>query len=240
MKSNSLYRLGGICSILLGISYLVVGVTEVLTPAFMDGAPSLVRPIMHWDEYKGIILTNWWGLLLGAVLALAVVPAVSRSVVHLDEGWVRWAGTLATIGFAATILDNYAAIVTTDAIYNAYSTGTASMRMALTAPGLGQAVDPRGWLAFGGAGIWLLTCSVLALRGRAWPRGLAILGIVGSGVYFMALASNAIPNMVVAGAINTVAGVAALLGPVFYIWLGLFLRSSDQPQAVALRPVEQL
>jgi hypothetical protein len=41
---------------------------------------------MYYQENKIMLLTNWWALLLGAVLALAVIPAVSQTVQHLNEG----------------------------------------------------------------------------------------------------------------------------------------------------------
>ena len=113
------------------------------------------------------------------------------------------------------------------------------MRAALTAPGLGQTIDLQGWLAYGAVGAWLLVCSLLALRGKAWPAGLAVLGIIGAGVYFLALAAMVIPDMVISGAINIVAGIGGVLGPIFYIWLGLFLRRSSIPELKALHPAEQ-
>ena len=71
----------------------------------------------------------------------------------LNEGWVRWTGALATLGFAVTILDNYWAIVTTSA-------------------GAAQFIDTQGWLGYGvwPPGYWGV--SLLALRGRVWPTGL--------------------------------------------------------------------
>lgn len=76
MKDNSLYKLGSVCAILLGISYLVVGITGVLTPPKLSGVPDAQSPFIYWGANKGIVLTNWWALLLGAVFALAVIPAV--------------------------------------------------------------------------------------------------------------------------------------------------------------------
>jgi hypothetical protein len=86
MKDNSLYKLGSISSILLGLSYLVVGITGVLIPSILNGVPNAQSPFMYYQENKIMLLTNWWALLLGAVLALAVIPAVSQTVQHLNEG----------------------------------------------------------------------------------------------------------------------------------------------------------
>jgi len=107
MKDNSLYKLGGIASILVGISYVVVGITSVLTPPSVAGVPDVQSPFTYWEENKLLILTGWWALLIGAVFALAMIPAISATVQHLNAGWVRWTSTLATIAFAVVILDNY-------------------------------------------------------------------------------------------------------------------------------------
>ena len=107
MKDNSLHKLGGFASMLLGISYLVVMITGAFLPSILSGVPNAQSPFMYYEANKIMLLTNWWALLFGAVFALAVIPAVSATVQHLNEGWVRWTGTLATLAFAVVILDNY-------------------------------------------------------------------------------------------------------------------------------------
>ena len=39
MKDNSLYKLGGFASIIVGISYVVIGITTVLLPFNLSGIP---------------------------------------------------------------------------------------------------------------------------------------------------------------------------------------------------------
>ena len=224
MKDNSLYKLGGFASILLGISYLVVGITGALLPPILSGVPIAQSPFMYYEQNKIMLLTNWWALLLGAVFALAVIPAVSATVQHLNEGWVRWTSTLATLAFAVVILDNYWSIVYTTARAHAYVTGTEAMRAALSLPGAPQWIDVQGWLAYGAVGLWALVISVLALRGKAWPKGLAYLGIVGAFIYFLALTASVIPDLVVSGAGTATAGIGAVFAPIWFTWMGIFLR----------------
>lgn len=231
MKDNSLYKLGSICSILLGISYLVVGITGALIPPKLSGVPDVQSPFMYWEQNKVMVLTNWWALLLGAVFALAMIPAVSKTVQHLNEGWVRWTSTLATIAFAVVILDNYWSIVYTTARANAYMYGTAATRAALTVPGAPQWIDVQGWLAYGAVGFWVLVISVVALRGNAWPKGLAYLGIVGAFLYFLALAASVISDLVVSGTVTVVAGIAAVFAPIWFTWMGIHLRRVASQEA---------
>jgi hypothetical protein len=224
MKDNSLYRLGGIASILVGISYVIVGITTALTPPSVAGVPDVQIPLMYFEENKFIILTNWWALLLGAVFALAMIPAVSATVQPLNQGWVRWTSTLATIAFAVVIVDNYWPIVYTEAIANAYVTGSEATRAALTVPGAAQWIDVKGWLAYGAVGLWVLVCSILAARNNVWPKGLAYLGILAAFVYFLALAVTVIPSLFLSGAILFVGVIGAVLAPIWYGWMGIFLR----------------
>src|SRR5512136_923636 len=100
-------------------------------PPNIAGVPNAKLPIMYFEDNKLLLLTNWWALLIGAVFALAMIPAVAATVQHLNEGWVRWTSTLATIAFAVVILDNYWSIVYTDSIAKVYMTGTEATRAAL-------------------------------------------------------------------------------------------------------------
>jgi hypothetical protein len=224
MKANSLYKLGGIASILVGISYVVIGITSVLIPTKLGGVPDVQSPFMYWEANKTMLLTQWWTMLIGAVFALAVIPAVSATVQHLKEGWVRWTSTLATIAFAVVILDNYWSIVYTDARAQAYMTGSEAIRATLTVPGAPQSIDVQGWLAYGAVGIWLLVCSVLALRSQAWHKGLAYLGIFGAFLYFFAVAAQVIPDLVMSGAFVFAGILGAIFAPIWFTWMGIHLR----------------
>jgi hypothetical protein len=182
---------------------------------------------MYFEANKFMILTNWWALLLGAVFALAMIPAVSATVQHLNEGWVRWTSTLATIAFAVVILDNYWSIVYTEAIGKAYGTGTEAVREALTIPGAAQWIDVKGWLAYCAVGLWVLVCSILALRNNVWPKGLAYMGIFAALLYFLALASSVIPALTLSGAIIFVGILGAVFAPIWYGWIGLVVRRGN-------------
>jgi hypothetical protein len=123
-----------------------------------------------------------------------------------------WTSTLATIAFAVVIVDNYWPIVYTEA------------RAALSVPGSPQWIDVQGWLAYGAVGLWLLVISLLALRSNIWTRGLAYLGVFVAFIYFLALASSVFPALVLSGAILFVAGIAVVIAPIFFTWMGLYLR----------------
>ena len=223
MKDNSVYKLGSIASVIVGITYVVIGITGVLFPSNLGGVPNAQSPFMYWEANKTMLLTQWWAMFIGAVFALAMIPAVSATVQHLNEGWVRWTSTLAMIAFAVSMLDNYWSIVYTDARAHAFVTGNEAIRATLSVPGAPQVLDPQGWLANGTVGLWALVISVLALRNHTWPKGLAYLGIFGAFIYFLALPAQVIPDLVYSGAIVYIGVLGAVVAPIWFTWMGIYL-----------------
>lgn len=156
MKDNSLSKLGGACSILVGVSYLLLGVLVVfqlpeLRQAAMAG--NMGRYLELTAQRHGDIVSEGIVYIVGAALALAVVPAVSARLGTENEGWVRWVSTLAVIGFAVTLIGNLRAITLEPLRAAAYAAGDASTRAALAAsvPIRGD-LDPQTWLQFGAVG----------------------------------------------------------------------------------------
>jgi len=223
MKDNSLYKLGGIASVIVGISYVVIGITTVLLPPNLSGTPDAQSPFMYFEANRGLLMTNYWAFFIGAVFALAMIPAVSATVQHLNEGWVRWTSSLATLGFVAAIFDNYWAIVRTPARAAIYAVGSDAIRAALSIPGEPQVLDVQGWLASGGVGLWALVIGLLALRSKVFPKGLAYLWIFGAFAYFMALAASIVPALYLSGAVIVISGLGAILAPIGYGWMGIHL-----------------
>lgn len=223
MKDNSLYKLGSICSILVGLSYVVAGITTILMPPALTYQPDVQSPFMYFEANKAMLLTNYWALGLGAIFALAMIPAVSATVQHLNEGWVRWTSTLATFAFAVVFLDNYWAIVETPARAASYVSGNEAVRAALSVPGAPQYIDIQNWLGNGAVGVWVLVVGLLALHGKVWPKGLAYLWMVGAFAYFLSLASSIFPGLLLSGVGVFVSGIGAILGPIGYGWMGIHL-----------------
>jgi hypothetical protein len=223
MKDNSLYALGGFASIIVGISYVVIGITTVLLPPNLTGVPNAQSPFIYFEANRGLLLTNFWAFTIGAIFALAMIPAVSATVQHLNQGWVRWTSTLATLGFAVAILDNYWAIVETPARAAVYVAGTEAIRAALSVPGEPQYIDVQGWLGSGGVGLWALVIGLLALRNKAFPKGLAYLWIIGAFAYFTALAASIIPDLYLSGVVIVISGLGSILAPIGYGWMGIHL-----------------
>jgi hypothetical protein len=223
MKDNTLSKLGGTCSILLGISYVLVGISALLMPAAQKTG-TFEQLIVSITQNPTMILLNWWAKALGAVFALGAVAAISATVRAGNEGWVRWTSNLAIVGFAVTAIDNFRLQFLVPLRAAAYVAGDAMTKATIANNWRPLFLDPQGWLMFGAVGLWILVVSVLALRGGTWPKPLAYAGIVGAIAYWVEVASGVLQS----NTLNTIASVAAvILGPILFIWLGLRLRQAS-------------
>ncbi len=227
MKDNSLSKLGGTCSILLGISYVLVAVIYIVMPAEQQDAAGIAPGVFLESLAQNPTLYIVGGLVfaLGSLLGIAAVPAISESVRSVNEGWVSWTSTLAILGFAVNTIDSFRRMALDPARATAYMQGDAAIRAALTVPSALPALDPQAWLRLGAVGLWVLVVSLLALRGDIWPKPLTYLGIAVTIVYWLIVASNFLQ---IQSFTAIVAGLGlVILTPVWYIWLGLRLRQAS-------------
>jgi hypothetical protein len=82
-------------------------------------------------------------------------------------------------------------------------------------------LDPYGWITFGAIGTWLLAVNVLAMSRARWPRLLAYIGAVGGVAYWLIVGGTVLH---VDALVAMAAAAGALLGPIWFIWMGLVLR----------------
>jgi len=197
MQDLSIRRLGGNCAILIGISYIVFGVATLLDPAQNASA--------FWQTHiqsPTLFLIASWSIVIGAILALAVVPAVAQLLETTSLGWVSWLSKIAYLGFFVTALANVQA-TSIDVLYSS--------------------IDPQSWLVIGCVGLWVLGVNVLALRSGKWPKPLAYIGLVVAFMYGLALTGNVFEISIL---FTIAAGLGGIvLGPIWYIWLGRILRN---------------
>ncbi len=230
MKEHQpLSRLGGFCSILVGISYLVIGVNYLLLPANLKAgiAPDLFLPAFAQNPFP---LTLQYSLFaVGALLAMAAVMAISEVEVvrHANEGWVRWTSNLAFLGFAVIAIGNFRALALQAERAATYVAGDAATKAAIAATQDLVSLDPQGWLGFGAVGLWVLVISLLAIRGNIFPKPLDYVGTTVAVAYGLVVAGFVLNLQLLIAIAAGVGGV--ILGPIWYIWLGLILWRSAEP-----------
>ena len=221
MEGKKLLKLGGICSILVGISYLVVGITYVLGPAEQRPGATSADFLTSFAQDPLMSTLMYWAFALGAVFAIAVVLAVSEMMLSASEGWVRWTSNLAVIGFAVTALDYFRFLALYPAMAATYAAGDAVIKTATEASQFALSLDPYGWLMFGAVGLWFLVVNLLAINENSWPKILAYVGIAGGIAYLLVVAGYVLQIYT----LNLIAAVGAIIiGPIWYIWTGLRLQ----------------
>ena len=161
MKDNSLSRLGGTCSILLGISYLVGGAAYLLQPAELQtGDTAQFWVTLAQDSTMNTLLH--WAFGLTGIFGIAVVMAVSELVRSTDEGPVRITSGLAFLGYGVMATTHFRSAVLYRVVAAAYAAGDASVQAGIGTLGWRQFdLDPQGWLTFGTIGLWILVVNLL-------------------------------------------------------------------------------
>ena len=225
MKDTTLSKLGGACSILTGVTFVVVVVVYLLLPPEQqDACHCPDKFLTSMAHNPTLYIVDYAVLVVYSLLAIAAVLAISASVRAAHDGWVRWTSTLAIIGLAVTAIDDLRHAVLDPAKGTAYVQGDAAVKAALTVPGALQGLDPQGWLRYAVVGVWVLVVSLLGLRSGAWRKLLAFVGTGVAIVYWLVLVGQVAQSQSLLAIIGGAGGV--ILGPVWYIWLGLRLRQA--------------
>jgi hypothetical protein len=225
MKDNSLFKLGGACAILLGIVDALSGITYLLLPADQRLGVPAARILPSIAQGAPLLKLQILELALIGVLGLAVVPAFSELFAARNEGWVRWTGNLALLGFAVAAVSNLFSYARLPAIASAFVAGDAATKAALV-PIWRSTLDLYGVWNDGVIGVWILTLSLVALGGILFPRILAIIGILaGISLLLIPLAFFIkIPSLFLVAAI-----LGGLLSTIWMIWAGGIVRQATRP-----------
>ena len=221
MKNNKLSKFGGICSILVGISYIVIGITFLLGPVEQRPGANSAEFLISFAQNPLMSILMYWAFALSAVFAIAAVLAVSEMVLPLSEGWVRWTKNLAIIGFTVTALGNFRSLAYYPTMAATYATGDAMTKAAIEASQYVFDLDPNGWLIFGGVGLWFLVVNLLALSENSWPKILSYVGIAGAIAYWLVVAGYVFQMYIL---ISVAAAASIVVAPIWYIWAGLTLQ----------------
>lgn len=220
MKDNSLSKLGGICAVLTGISIAVAGFAYILEPIEQQTWKDPGAYLSSFAQNPTFAAIEYWANALGAVFALAMVLAISEKVRPVNEGWARWASTLALIGYAVIAVQYFRELALIPGRAAAYVTSDGWTRAAIAANQYLVLLDPYGWITFGAVGSWLLVVNMLALRGKSWAKPLAYVGIVGATAYWLVVAGTSLHVDIL---VTIAAAAGVIVGPIWSIWAGLIL-----------------
>ncbi len=223
MPDKSVAKLGGICSILTGLSYLAIGVTYFLMPEEQQPG-STASFDAFFESVAGsstMLVLYCWAFAVNGFAAIAAVPAISGLVRSANEGWVRWTSALAAIGYAVLAVEYIVLQDEVPRMAAGYLQLDQSARAAIAVIGPLN-LNNDGWAGFGTVGLWLTVVNGLALRGGQWPKPLAVLGLVIGIGNALIIAGYILDSSLL---ILIAAGLGAvILAPIWFIWMGVRLR----------------
>jgi hypothetical protein len=220
MEEKSVAKLGGVCAVIVGVLYVLIGVTFLLVPAEQQGGIddiAVFLPSFHKNPTAMTLL--YVEFALGAIFAIAAVPAITGLVRTANEGWARWTSNLAFLGFALVAVYYFQMIAIAPSRAAAFVAGDASTKAALAVP---NGVDPQFLLRYGTIGLWILVVSILALRGKMLPTVLSVVGIIAAVLYWVFAVNDALGVATVVRPVLAIAG-GVIAGPIWFIWIGIRL-----------------
>ncbi|HEY7093381.1 MAG TPA: DUF4386 family protein [Ktedonobacterales bacterium] len=210
---------GAIAAFLVAAIQALASVVYLLLPANLRvGAPGAqLLPAYHRDP--GLLSLEFILLALVGVIGLAVIPAVSALVGSRENGLLRWAATLATVGYAVSAVSHLVEAARLPKIADAYVAGDASTK-AVLAPIWRSSLDLYSLWQFTAVGIWIVVASALALRNQRF-RWLAYFGLVVGVLYCLTPISVIQLNSALLNTLVAVLGIG--LATIWYVWMGLEL-----------------
>jgi len=223
MDDNRMTKIGGTCSILAGVVFLISGLVYFL---FLVGRFdwNSVSSISQYLQNVPLASTMWSvvneGATLASFLAIAGVIALSDVLKPANEGFIRWTSTLAIIGYTILAVTNVADLYQTKHMAIGYAQLDKSAQAALEVIGIGT-LDPVLSLRFITIGPWFLVAGWSSLRGGQLPKGLAYLGMVAGSVALLVVVAAFLE---LEALIPITAGMAVIFHPIWLIGTGIILR----------------
>jgi hypothetical protein len=209
-------RVGGVCAMLVGILTLMAGITYLFLPDAQRLQVPGAELLPSFAEDGNVLRLELLELGLLGIFGLGAVAALSRMVAPDRGGWLRWAGTVATVGFAVTAVGQFLTLERLPRVADAFVAGDEATRAALGAVWK-STLDPYALFGFGGVGFWILVLSIIGLRERGGLRPLWSLGI-GVGILYELVPLG---QLLESSALIVLAGVAGgILAAVWYVWAG--------------------
>jgi hypothetical protein len=196
-------RIAGWAAMAAGLGGIVYSV------AFLGGV------VAGWAPELGTTVSSL-ALMVGGLLTVGVMVTIYRRL--LDS-----AAAVALLGLALVTVGAAGAIV-----HGGYDLANAiqpPLTDVLGDAGLPNPMDPRGLLTFGLSGLGLLVLTAQSRRSGVLPRGLSALGML-VGVLLVVVYLGRLIVLIPTNPLVAVpaALIGLILGPAFYIWLGLELR----------------
>jgi hypothetical protein len=219
MKNNSTFRLGSIASFLSALFILTYLLGGALRPEAQNGS-DINAYLLSLAENSTFSLLLFWSGSLYSLFAIAVVMSTSDLVRSANEGLVRWASTLAIIGYAVEVVWYFSLQQANPSLASQYAQADEATRAAVAIVGP-LSLDPQFWMSYGLTGLWFVIMNWLANRKNQLPKILTYLGIAAGIASWLVVAGSSLGN----GGLETAGFILSSFALIiWYIWTGFVLR----------------
>lgn len=229
MLNGSMARFGSSAAILVGLSYVAVLLSALLMPPELKGGAATEHEFwiaLSRNPTAHIMLH--WSWVVGGIVALAAIPAISHPVRSLNEGWVGFATALAYLGYAVNARSHLMEVAWDRKILPVYETADAAYQQAVHVVAALALDVPDGFLTHGGIGFWIFVVSILALRNRIFPTLLGYIGIVLAILNWLTVVGFVLMTGRHPMSLSLITigwGGGSILGAIWFVWLGFRLRT---------------
>lgn len=228
MHSRKRDLFGGLSAIILGLSYIPIGIAAARNPALRAKTPAeALQAVVREPEWTRIETLSF---AIGGLFGLATVASVSQRVTPANASLTHWSSAMGMLAFALVSIKDFRSFVMTAETIRIYEQSDPAIQKTfaeLMTPITD--LDPLGF-SYGGVGLWLTTINTLAIRSGAWPSYLAYTGALGGLMYVAIMLGQAFRSkpLFLIGVL-----LGSFLGPGWYILMGLHLLRSQPAVSTA-------
>jgi len=222
IKNKDFIRVGWISSIIVGILYILVGVTHFLLPLDqLRGGNGINEAFfLSLAEHSLIFSIHYWIVVVLSLFSISVILVFYKIISSTHTSIALWVTVIGIIGTALSIVDYASVGVKAPRIAQQFSSFTASEKSILLVMGLPH-IDPC-FLSWALLGIWSLICSWLAIKNKLLPKTLCYIGILGSCLYILIFLGSVLQKQLI---VDFGVGLGGLIiAPIWYIWFGLAIK----------------
>jgi|WetSurMetagenome_2_1015567.scaffolds.fasta_scaffold05789_6 hypothetical protein len=222
IKNKDFIRVGWISSIIVGILYILVGVTHFLLPLdqLRGGRGINEAFFLSLAEHSLIFSIHYWIVVVLSLFSISVILVFYKIISSAHRDIVLWVTVIALIGTALSIVDFASVGVKAPRIAQQFSSYTAIEKSVAIIIGIPH-IDPC-FLSWGLLGIWSSVCNWLALKTKLLPKTICYIGIIGSCLYMLVFLGSLFQKQLI---VDIAVGVGGLIiAPIWYIWFGLTIK----------------
>ena len=216
--------LGGYFSIAAGVSYIIVGITFFQLPEIQRGS-SIFRDVKDYlisvAADPSTLAIQYWFFGLAAIMGMGVIVALKRYMKSEGQDILNWANVLGLVGYAFMCANFTRLAYLLPLRAKRFAEGGEQLQQAMLGSN-NLSLDPTAILGFGFVGLWFLVTNYIAMNNDSFKKELAYIGMLGGILHILVPIGTVFNEQILVSVAAGLGGV--VLGPIWYIWLGLTMQ----------------